>query len=258
MKTLVFDLDGTMYRGTAVIESAKIFLEACMEHQVPFLFLTNNSMRTRQQNVDHMYAMGYTNLTSSMFYNSAMAACQYAKENYQAKSAYYIGQDGLNEAMQENGIIFNDVNPEVVFVGLDKKADYMQYSKALGFLLQGARLIGTNKDHILASPTGFEIGNGSIVKMFEFASKQESPAIGKPSAWILEACLKHFGLKKEEIVMIGDNLDTDILCGVKNGVKTIFVETGVHTREDIDSHGVYPDIVVHSLIDFLNDGCYNR
>ena len=62
MKTLVFDLDGTMYRGTQIIESAHQFLDYCIQKDIPFIFLTNNSMRTPQENVKHMEEMGYTNI----------------------------------------------------------------------------------------------------------------------------------------------------------------------------------------------------
>ena len=71
MKTLVFDLDGTMYRGTQIIESAHQFLDYCIQKDIPFIFLTNNSMRTPQENVKHMEEMGYTNIKPEMFYNSA-------------------------------------------------------------------------------------------------------------------------------------------------------------------------------------------
>ena len=89
MKTLVFDLDGTMYRGTQIIESAHQFLDYCILKKIPFIFLTNNSMRTPQENVKHMEDMGYTNIEPSMFYNSAMAACQYVKKHYGGNRAYY-------------------------------------------------------------------------------------------------------------------------------------------------------------------------
>lgn len=38
MKTLLLDLDGTMYRGTQIIESAKALIDQCVEKGVPYLF----------------------------------------------------------------------------------------------------------------------------------------------------------------------------------------------------------------------------
>lgn len=252
MKTLVFDLDGTMYRGTSIIESAKEYLDYCIKQNIPFIFLTNNSMRTRSQNVKHMLDMGYSGIDESMFYNSAMAACHYAKKHFGVSMAYYIGKDGLKEAMEEYGISFDDKSPEAVFIGLNKDATYNDYSKALTYLLNGAKLIGTNTDRILASPNGFEVGNGSVVTLFEYASNQTSPDIAKPSKPILEFCLEHFSLNKEDIILIGDNLETDIKLGYDNNVKTVFVQTGVHTKDDLENFDVVPTYVVNNLMELID------
>ena len=247
MKTFLLDLDGTMYRGTQLIETAKIFLETLQEKNIPYIFLTNNAMRTREENVIHMEKMGYANIQPESFFNSAMAAAKYAKKNYEGNRAYYIGGQGMYQALEEEGFEITEENPQFVFVGLDKTKTYSDYSHALTFLLQGAKLIGTNDDRLLAKPTGFEIGNGSIVAMYEYATGQKSPKIGKPSAPILDLCLEQFHLKKEDVVLIGDNLETDIALGCQNGVETIFVETGVHKREDIQNFTVQPDHIVGNM-----------
>lgn len=251
MKTLILDLDGTMYRGTQIIESAKQFIDYCLKHSIPFLFLTNNSMRTQAENAKHMLDMGYIGIKPEMFYNSAMASVEFVKRNYKGNKAYYIGQEGMKEALMDGGFILSEDHPDFVFVGLQKDIDYHGYSKALSFLLNGAILIGTNKDHILAKPDGFELGNGAIVSMFEFASKQVSPDIAKPNLPILEYCLSHYGLKKEDIILIGDNLTTDIKLGYDHGIKTVFVQTGVHSKDDIERLKIYPDIIVDSLMDLV-------
>ena len=247
MKTFLLDLDGTMYRGTQRIETARIFLETLQAHKIPFIFLTNNAMRTREENVIHMERMGYSNIRPESFFNSAMAAAKFARKNYTERKAFYIGGQGLQQALEEEGFIITEDRPDFVFVGLDKNKDYHDYSHALSFLLDGAKLIGTNDDRLLAKPEGFEIGNGSIVAMFEYATGKQSPKIGKPNAPILDLCLEQFGLNKEDVVLIGDNLETDISLGYNHGVETVFVETGVHKREDIEKSEVRPNHIVKDL-----------
>ena len=251
MKTLVFDLDGTMYRGTQIIESAHQFLDYCIQKDIPFIFLTNNSMRTPQENVKHMEEMGYTNIKPEMFYNSAMAASQYVKKHYEGNKAYYIGKQGMKDALNQEGFIIDDENPDFVFIGLDKDATYASYSKALSLILNGAKIIGTNNDRILAKPGGFEVGNGSVVDMFEYAANQKSPRIGKPNRAILDLCLEYFGLKEDEIILIGDNLETDIKLGYEQNIETVLVQTGVHTKEDIEQLKIYPTHVVNTLMDLV-------
>lgn len=249
MKTVVLDLDGTMYRGSQIIQSAKEFIDYCLENKIPFIFLTNNAMRTRAQNVKHMLDMGYSGISSEQFFNSAMAACAYAKKQYSIKRAVYLGKDGLKEAMELSSIEYDPKHPQAVFVGLNKEATYQEYSQYLAYLLKGAKLIGTNKDRILASPKGFEIGNGSIVKMFEYASNQISPDIGKPATAILDLCLDHFELDRNDILLVGDNLETDIKLGQNANIETVFVQTGVHTKEDIKRLNIHPTYVIDHLME---------
>lgn len=123
----------------------------------------------------------------------------------------------------------------------------------MNFLKQGARLIGTNHDRILAQADGFAVGNGSVVAMMEYASGQKSPLIGKPYAPILEEALAYLHVSKEDVILIGDNLETDILLGVQNGVETAFVLGGVHKEVDIARLGIYPDHIYENLSELIVD-----
>lgn len=251
MKTYLIDLDGTMYRGTEIIAGAKEFIDDLLACEARFVFLTNNAKRTKRQNVEHMENMGFTGITEEHFFTSSMAAARYTAGAYEGRNAYFIGQDGLKEALLDSGFRITEKDVDFVFVGLDVEGSYEKYSKALSFLLNGAKLIGTNNDRLLAKPGGFNIGNGSIVAMFEYAIGQESPKIGKPYAPILEEALHYFALSKENVVVLGDNLETDILLGVDNGVETTFVTSGVHTREDIDKLHIYPTNIVDDLRELI-------
>lgn len=252
-KVYLIDLDGTMYRGTKQIEGANVFIEELQKRGATFYFLTNNSKRTKKQNVEHMEQLGFKNIKEEQFFTSAMAATCYAKKHMKGNRAYYIGEDGLHEALLENGFEICEDDVDLVFVGLDNQATYEKYSKALGYLINGAKLIGTNDDRMLPQPDGFKIGNGSIVHMFEYASGQTSPKIGKPHDVILEEALAYLGCEKKDVVLIGDNLETDILLGVRNDIETVFVTSGVHQEEDMKRLDIHPTRIVHDLRELLSD-----
>lgn len=248
-RTMLFDLDGTMYRGPQPIEAGIRAVNFCYEHGIPYLFLTNNSMRTPQENAEHMQGMGYEHVEARHFMNSAIAAANYAAELNEGRRAWYIGQNGMKEALLQAGFTITDENPDFVFVGLNKEADYADYSRALAMLLNGAKLIGTNHDRILAKPGGFEVGNGSVVALFEYATDTKSPVIGKPAWPILDSALKKAGIDKTDAVIIGDNLETDVALGYNHQVQTVFVQSGVHHEDDIERLKIYPDETVVSLDD---------
>ncbi len=251
MKTLFLDLDGTMYRGTQIMPGGKELITALHERNQPYLFLTNNSKRTGKQNAEHMLQMGYEGICEDDFFTSAMAAARYAKQHFSKRRAFVIGEDGLKEALQTEGFILCEDHCDFVFVGLDQNADYRKYSKAVNALHEGAVLIGTNHDRMLAQPNGFALGNGAVVAMLEYASGQKSPCIGKPYAPILEEALAMRGLTKEDVILVGDNLETDIQLGITQGVETVLVLGGVHDRSDIDRLGIVPDHVIDDLRELL-------
>ena len=255
MKTLLLDLDGTMYRGTQIMPGGKELIHVLQEKKHPYLFLTNNSKRTRRQNAAHMLQMGYENIQEGDFFTSAMAAAIYVRKHYKERRAFVIGEDGLKEALMEQGFELCEEQSDFVFVGLDQAADYDKYSKAVNELHHGAKLIGTNHDRMLAQPNGFALGNGSVVAMLEYASNQKSPCIGKAYAPILEEALALRNLSKQETLLVGDNLETDIQLGIVHGVETALVLGGVHNEKDIDRLGIHPDRIYRDLHELLVDIC---
>lgn len=245
MKTYLIDLDGTMYRGDTYLEGTKEFIDDCLNENIPFYFLTNNATRTLRQNVEHMEKLGFQGIKEEHFFTSSMAAAKHMSKKGYTK-AQYIGMDGLKEALLNNGFEISD-DPECVFVGLDKSGTYEKYSKALQYLLNGAILVGTNDDRLLAHGNSFHVGNGSIVRMFEYATNQTSLRIGKPSKVILEEALDYYKLDKDDCIIIGDNLETDIALGVNEHVETILVTTGVHHEEDIERLNIHPNKIIKRL-----------
>lgn len=253
MKTYLIDLDGTMYRGHTMIEGASEFLEAVAKHGDRYIFLTNNATRTQKQNVEHMHTLGFKNLKPEDFFTSSMAAAAHIAKMSKKRRAYYIGEDGLYDALIKQGFEIVEKHADFVFVGLDKQADYQKYSHALSLLLEGATLVGTNKDRLIAKDTGFNVGNGSIVAMFEYATSTTSEALGKPYKPMLDEVLAYANVKIEDVIIVGDNLETDIKLGMDFDVETIFVTSGVHTLEDIERLSIYPTCSVNNLLEILLD-----
>lgn len=251
MKTYLIDLDGTMYRGNQCIDGAIPFINYLLSNNIPFLFVTNNATRTRKQNVEHMERLGFQGIKEEHFYTSSIAAAKYMKKHSQKRKTWFIGKKGLEEALIQEGFQITEDHPDFVFVGLDVEGSYDLYSKALRFLLNGAKLIGTNTDRRLASNDGYIIGNGSVIKMLEYASGQESEKIGKPYAPMLEGVLDYLQLSKEDVIIIGDNLETDISLGTQHGVETIFVTSGVHQKSDCEKLQIFPTHKIENLKELI-------
>lgn len=247
MKTYIIDLDGTMYSGSKNIDGAREFIDYLQSKNLPYIFLTNNATRTKKQAKEHMLNLGFKNIKEEDFFTSAMATAKFITKNYLGKKCFMLGESGLEEALKEWNFDIVQENANFVVVGLDRNATYKKYSDALHNILAGAKFIATNPDRLLANNGTFDIGNGAVIDMLEYASGIEAIKIGKPYQIILDILLEEKKLKKEDIILLGDNLETDIKLGYNADVETIMVCSGVHTEKDIDRLKVYPSKVVKNL-----------
>lgn len=247
MKTYIIDLDGTMYSGSTNIDGAREFIDYLQSKNLPYIFLTNNATRTKKQAKEHMLNLGFKNIKEEDFFTSAMATAKFIAKNYPGKKCFMLGESGLEEALKEWNFDIVQENANFVVVGLDRNATYKKYSDALHNILAGAKFIATNPDRLLANNGTFDIGNGAVIDMLEYASGIEAIKIGKPYQIILDILLEEKKLKKEDIILLGDNLETDIKLGYNADVETIMVCSGVHTEKDIDRLKVYPSKVVKNL-----------
>ena len=251
MKTYIIDLDGTMYSGGTNIDGARQFIDYLHSKNLPYIFLTNNATRTKKQAKEHMLNLGFKDIKEEDFFTSAMATAQYIAKNYTEKKCFMLGESGLEEALKERNLELVQENANFVVVGLDRNATYKKYSEALHHILKGAKFIATNPDRLLANNGTFDIGNGAIIDMLEYASGVEAVKIGKPYQTILNILLEEKKLKKEDIILLGDNLETDIKLGYNARIETIMVCSGVHTEKDIDRLKVYPTKVVKNLRELI-------
>ena len=251
MKTYIIDLDGTMYSGGTNIDGARQFIDYLHSKNLPYIFLTNNATRTKKQAKEHMLNLGFKDIKEEDFFTSAMATAQYIAKNYTEKKCFIVGESGLEEAMKECNLELVQENANFVVVGLDRNATYKKYSEALHNILAGAKFIATNPDRLLANNGTFDIGNGAVIDMLEYASGVEAVKVGKPYQTILNILLEEKKLKKEDIILLGDNLETDIKLGYDARIETIMVCSGVHTEKDIDRLKVYPTKVVKNLRELI-------
>lgn len=244
----MIDLDGTIYRGKDKIPAAKRFIERLQEHNIPFLFVTNNSTQAPIKVVENLANNFDIHVKEENVYTSALATADYIADlNKDKRSVYVIGEVGLKQAILDKGFHFEETNPDYVVVGLDYDVTYHKFELATLAIKRGAKFIGTNADTNLPNERGLVPGAGSVIALVECSTQQKATYIGKPETIIMEKALERLGLPKDEVVMVGDNYMTDIKAGINFGIDTMLVYTGVSTRELVRKQEIAPTIELGSL-----------
>jgi 4-nitrophenyl phosphatase len=245
-KGYLIDLDGTMYRGSEEIAEAAGFIDQLREKNIPYLFVTNNSSRTPHQVADKLRAFGI-HAEDEQVFTTSMATANFIDEQKVGAAVYVIGEEGLVTALTEKGLELVEEQPDFVVVGIDRSIDYEKLTKACLAVRNGATFISTNADIAIPTERGLQPGNGAITSVVTVSTQVQPIFIGKPESIIIEQALKVLGVPKEEVIMVGDNYDTDILAGMNASMDTLLVHTGVTTKELLKKYEKQPTYVVDTL-----------
>ncbi|GIN88618.1 haloacid dehalogenase [Heyndrickxia sporothermodurans] len=249
-KGYLIDLDGTMYRGSEKIDAAGDFIHRLKSRNIPYLFVTNNSSRTPEQVAKKLQKFDIP-VEKNQIFTTSMATAEYIYEQNKNATVYAIGEEGLKTALKNKDLHFQEENPDYVVVGIDREINYEKLTLACLAVRKGATFISTNADIALPTERGFLPGNGSITSVITVSTQTNPIFIGKPESIIMNQALAYLGTKKEETIMVGDFYDTDILAGIRAGMDTLLVHTGVTTKEALQEKDEQPTYVVNSLDEWV-------
>lgn len=244
----LIDMDGVIYRGSTLIPGAARFISGLREANVPFLFLTNNSQRTRRDVATKLQRLGI-DVEEEHVFTCAMATARFLARQKPRGTAFVIGEGGLQTALHNNGYAVVDKDPDYVVVGEGRTLNFEMVEAALGMIMGGAKLVATNPDPNCPTQSGMRPGCGAVVAMLEAASGARAFSVGKPSPVMLRDARKELGLTTDQTIVIGDTMETDILGGVQLGFKTVLVLSGGTRREDLARYAYGPDKIVESIAD---------
>ncbi|MCA9147702.1 MAG: HAD family hydrolase [Planctomycetales bacterium] len=247
-------MDGVLYRGGELIPGADQFVNLLLEQRIPFLFLTNNSQRTRRDVATKVQRMGIP-IEERHVFTCAMATARFLSQQKPGGTAYVIGEGGLLTALHRNGYAIVDKAPDYVVVGEGRTLTFEMLETAVQMIMDGAKLIATNLDpNCPTGNGGTRPGCGAIVALLEAATGVKAFSVGKPSPVMMRAARKELNLAASETIMIGDTMETDILGGVQLGYYTVLVLSGGTSRNDLRGYGYRPELIVDSLADLCPQG----
>jgi NagD protein len=242
----ICDMDGVLYQGNVLLPGAKQFVAWLTVAGKKYLFLTNSSARSPRELSEKLERMGLE-VSPQQFYTSAMATASFLASQCPGGSCYVIGEPGLINALYEAGFSMDDVAPDYVVVGETAGYNYDRITHAIRLVRKGARLIGTNTD--LTGPVEGDIvpATGSLMTPIELASGHRAYYTGKPNPLMMRIALQKLGCRREETIIIGDRMDTDIIAGIEAQIDTILVLSGVTSEADLPQFAYRPRYVYASI-----------
>lgn len=245
-KYFIIDMDGTFYLDRRPIEGSFSFIERLKETGRDFCFFTNNSSNNVEVCLEKLEEMGFP-VTADKIIISSHVTIDYIKRVYPQKTVFLLGNERLEADFRTAGIPLVKENPDIVVLGFDTTLTYQKMWDAVKYLAGGATYIATHPDFNCPTADGYMPDTGSMIELFAASTGRRPVVMGKPMASTVEYITRLLGCKKEELVFVGDRLETDIAIGANNGITTALVLTGVTTAADYEKSGIRADVVAESL-----------
>jgi NagD protein len=246
------DMDGVLVYEGLPVPGAPEFIGRLQASGRPFLILTNNSMYTPRDLRARLRRLGF-DVPEAAIWTSALATGQFLDAQRPGGTAFVIGEAGLTTAMHEIGYILTDHEPDYVVLGETRTYSFEAITRAIRLVNGGARFIATNPDPTGPSGEGVLPACGSVAALISKATGVEPYFIGKPNPMMMRSALNTIGAHSETTAMIGDRMDTDVLCGLEAGLRTILVLTGISTRADVERYPYRPSRILASVADLTDE-----
>ena len=247
----IIDMDGVIYHGNRLLPGVTDFLRWLEESGKSYLFLTNSSERTPKELHEKLKRLGI-DVGEEHFYTSALATASFLSNQKPNGSAYIIGDAGLIHALYSVGYSVNNVNPDYVVVGDTHSYNFEKVELAVNLVIKGAKLIGTNPDISGPVEVGITPSTKALIAPIEIAAGKKAYYVGKPNPLMMRSALKRLGVKREDAIVIGDRMDTDVRCGLESEIDTLLVLSGITDQAGIDQFPYRPRYILNGIVDLVS------
>ena len=236
-KLFLFDIDGTIAIGDTLYEGSRELLRYIESIGGKAYYITNNSTKSNEDYVKKFEKCFHLTTTENQFITSGYMTKCFLKENYAEKKIFVVGTNSYVEDLRNSGLcVTTKVEDDIalVVVAFDSELNYEKLTKVSQILFtKDVPFYATNPDLRCPIDFGFIPDCGAICDMITSTTGKKPIYLGKPNKKVVEMCLLDSGFSKEETIVVGDRLYTDIACGMNAGVDTCVLFTGEAKKEDM-------------------------
>lgn len=245
---LLIDLDGTVYQAEELIPGALEATDWLRARDIPFLFTTNTSRKSRRAVARSLAELGFE-VDEAEILTANVAAARWLEEQDIRRVQLLV-----SEAAHEDFTAFErtDHEPEAVLVAdLGDGFTFQVLNDAFRSLRQGARLVAMHKNRFWITRAGPTLDAGPFVAALEYATRTEAVLVGKPAPAFFDMAADLLGVGRDGLAVVGDDPESDIRGGNAAGLTTVQVRTGkfVQKRHAEAPREERPDRVLSSIAD---------
>ncbi|MGA2162088.1 MAG: TIGR01458 family HAD-type hydrolase [Methanoregula sp.] len=244
----LIDLDGVLYTGDTPLPGAREAMVFLKEQGYPYRCVSNSTRKCRATIAARLRKLGF-DIPERAIFTPPLAAVRYMQETGKHR-AYLLTIGDVDRDFA--GACTDDGSTAVDYVIIGDAGDKVNYASmnhAFRCLMEGADLIALEKDRYWMAPEGLSLSAGPFVAALESATGKTATVVGKPAKAFFDLALHDMGLAAERVVMIGDDIITDIGGAQAAGMRGVLVRTGKFRRDALETSEIRPAAVINSIGD---------
>ncbi len=243
-EAFLIDLDGTLYFKNEPYPGAIEVVNYLRRANYQLRFLTNTTAKTPKMLHEQMQEMGFDVARNEIF-NATYACLLYLRSQPQI-SCHFMVDAAVKAFFSE--IPMDAASPDFVVVGdYGTQFDYASLNHAFRLLMDGAELIALQRAPYWFSPDGMRLDCGAFVALLEYATGKTAKIMGKPSELFFRTALADLRLSASEVVVVGDDITTDIFGAQNMEMRSVLVKTGKFRPEQLEIPVAKPTWVAASV-----------
>ena len=251
MRGVLLDLDGVVYVGDEPVPGASATVDWLASEGVPFRYLTNTTSRPRHALVDKLTRLGVP-ATADQILTPAVAAVSWLRDHDVEHPALFVPDTTASEFAELGPLPdgTEDGAGAVVVGDLGAGWDFARLNRAFRLLMSDVRppLVALGLTRYWRAEDGLRLDAGAFVRALEYATGRTAVVVGKPDPAFYRAAVDGLGLEPGQVVMVGDDIRSDVAGAQRAGLAGVLVRTGKFSPADLTGD-VSPDAVLDSVAD---------
>lgn len=245
---VLLDVDGVLTVSWHAVPGAVDAVGSLRHRGIPFKLMTNTTTHTREALAATLRSAGFEGLEAADVITAPLATAAYLRGHHPGARCFLLGEPDVAPDLE--GVTLVDDHPDVVVVaGADDAFTWENLNRALRMLLEGAAFVAMHRNLTWMTDEGLKIDAGAYIAGLELATGATAEVAGKPAPAFFRSAAALLGAQPERTVMVGDDVETDVLAAQAVGMRGVLVRTGKFRQEALKRSSGTPDVVVDSVAD---------
>lgn len=250
IKGALIDIDGVLTVSWHALPGTAAAMSRLRRSGVELRLVTNTTSRTRSWMATRLAAQGFQVHPEDILTAPGLTA-RYLGDRYPDARCLVLNSGDLSNDLPGVRVVGPDAKEVdvVVLGGAGPEFGYDVLNRVFTHLQNGAALVAMNRNYYWATEDGLRLDTGTFLAGLEAASGVTATMTGKPAATFFEAALDHLGSGPEGVIVVGDDVDSDVRGGQQAGLRGVLVRTGKFLPRDLERTDPAPDHVIDSFVD---------